>query len=366
MKLIHFGVIACFGLLLLNSPLSAQTKSPFSFEEYEHNFGEVYENGGMVSTKFYFKNTGDQPLFISNVNVSCGCTEPSYSKDTLKPGEKSYITARFDPTGRPGSFDKALTVTFNNNPGFTAHLKIKGMVISVGQPQKGKYAFLYGNTSLSNTTFDFGIIQQDKEYVATIRISNDGYNRVQFLGFQNLPSYFKVSYPDFLNSGDTGVITLKTTKADLKDFWGEFSFRLIMLSNDYLMSQKVLYVKGKTVQDFSHLSKKELANAPVIKAETTSLKFGKLKLGGKVSKTITITNKGKSNLEIRNIHYPCYCFKGEIDKTVIPPGESATLTLTFDSIGQHEGKLIRGVMIYSNDPKNPEFGVYGEVEIYKD
>lgn len=366
MKSAIIRTLSLLSFLLVSQVVSAQVvKSPFSFEEYEHNFGEVFESGGVISTKFYFTNTWDKPIYISQVNVSCGCTEPVYNKDSIKPGEKGFLTARFDPSGRPGHFDKALTVTFNDNPGFTVHLTIKGDVISVTKPVKGKYSILYGNTSMNSTTFDFGEIKQDKEYVAKIKISNDGYNRVQFLGFQDLPKIFQVDYPQYLNSGDTAVMTLKVNKADMTEYWGEFNFRLILLSNDYRMSQKIVYVKGKKTQDFSKLSKKELAVAPIIKAETTSVKFDKIKIGGVASKTIIITNKGKTNLEIRKIHYACYCFKGSIEKEIIAPGETVTLTLTFDSIGQREGKLYRGITIYSNDPKNSELMIYGETEIVK-
>ncbi|MCO6494991.1 MAG: DUF1573 domain-containing protein [Bacteroidetes bacterium] len=357
-----------FFILVFNGYLanSQGVISPFSFDKQSYDFGEVFESGGVVSAKFHYANTGDKPLFISQVNVSCGCTEPVYSKDTLLPGENAVITARFDPTGRPGHFDKSIRVIFNNNPGFNINLRIHGEVISVAKPNKGRYSVLYGNTSMNTITFDFGEIKyENKEYVADIKVSNDGYNRINFIGIQDLPSIFHADYPQFLDPGDSAVISLKVNIADMSEYWGEFNFRLILLSNDYLMSSKVLYVKGRKTQDFSHLSKKERANAPVIKVESTSIKFDKIKLGGTATKTITITNKGKSNLQIRKIHNACFCFKGTTDKEVIAPGETATLTLTFDSIGQKLGKLYRGVTIYSNDPKNSEIIVYGETEIYQ-
>lgn len=348
-------------LTLLSQHVLAQ--SPFIFEKIEHDFGEIYETSGAVSAKFKFKNTGDKPLFISEVNVSCGCTTPEYSKDTLQPGDSSVIIARYDPAGRPGGFDKSIHIVFNNNRGFSTFIKIKGIVLSVVKPEKKKYSILYGSTSFSNTTFEFGEIKENREYTATIKIANDGLNVVKILGVQDLTKEFTLDFPKELKPGDSAILTLKTNKSDLAKLWGEFSYRIIFVTNDQLMGVKVLYIKGKTVQDFSHLSKSELANAPIIKVSSTNVNFGELKQGGLKTQTVTITNKGNSNLEIRNIHSGCYCFRGEVETKVIAPGETITLTLIFDSVGQKVGQMSRGITLYTNDPKNPELLVYGVIDI---
>src|SRR5690606_32961856 len=143
---------------------------------------------------------------------------------------------------------------------------------------------------------------------------------------QDIAKEFTIDYPEEIKPGDSAILTLTTNKADLKNIWGEFSYRVVLLTNDQLMSIKVLYIKGNTVQDFSHLKKSNITNAPIIKVSSTNIDFGEIKKGGFKSQTVTITNKGKSNLEIRNIHAPCFCFRGEIDNVNIAPGESVTLT----------------------------------------
>ncbi len=43
--------------------------------------------GDTIMHVYNFKNTGNMPLVLSNVNASCGCTTPSYSKEPVAPGE---------------------------------------------------------------------------------------------------------------------------------------------------------------------------------------------------------------------------------------------------------------------------------------
>ena len=56
-------------------PVSNMPATSVEFMEESHNFGEVPE-GDKVSHTFKFKNTGSNPLRVSNVKPSCGCTTP--------------------------------------------------------------------------------------------------------------------------------------------------------------------------------------------------------------------------------------------------------------------------------------------------
>jgi hypothetical protein len=63
-----------------------------SFNEKEFEFPEM-EQGESVSHSFYFVNSGDAPLVLTEVKGSCGCTGVEYPKDPILPGEKGKIDA---------------------------------------------------------------------------------------------------------------------------------------------------------------------------------------------------------------------------------------------------------------------------------
>lgn len=69
----------------------------FSFKEKEHDFGIVKQSGGPVSYTFPFQYLGDQPLAVTSVPTSCGCTTAKVSQNNFKKGDSATVTVTFDP-----------------------------------------------------------------------------------------------------------------------------------------------------------------------------------------------------------------------------------------------------------------------------
>lgn len=128
MKKIGFILLA---LVLSTSFVAAQNgkKAPAPvFDKNVHDFGKVNESSGTVSCEFTFKNKGNAPFIIQRVQASCGCTTPDYSKEPILPGKEGKIKVTYSTTGRPGAFDKKVTV-FSNVPDEVYVLTIKGEVL---------------------------------------------------------------------------------------------------------------------------------------------------------------------------------------------------------------------------------------------
>lgn len=103
-----------FALLLSVLAVNAQTEAQAEivFEGNEINFGTIKE-GTLATHTFTFTNTGKAPLVLSNVQPSCGCTTPEWSKEPIMPGQKGTIKAAYNSYGRPGTFQKYITVKSN-------------------------------------------------------------------------------------------------------------------------------------------------------------------------------------------------------------------------------------------------------------
>ena len=95
-----------------------------TFTETIHDFGTI-PYGGDGKWDFEFKNTGKIPLVVANVNTSCGCTVPEWTREAVAKGKTGKITAIYD-TKRIGPFTKTLTVS--SNAGKPVTLTIKGTV----------------------------------------------------------------------------------------------------------------------------------------------------------------------------------------------------------------------------------------------
>ena len=94
-----------------------QAPGPYmTFEEESYDFGDINQ-GDKVEYVFNFENTGDTPLIITNIKVTCGCTATDWSRDPIPPGEKSSITVKFNSTGKLNKQNKVVTIVSNaSNP----------------------------------------------------------------------------------------------------------------------------------------------------------------------------------------------------------------------------------------------------------
>ena len=102
------------------------------YDESSFDFG-VADEGTVVKHVFKFKNTGDEPLVISNAKGSCGCTVPTWPKQPVAPGSYGEISVEFNTKGKPGRQSKQVTVTANTNP-TDSHLEITGEVRGKDMP----------------------------------------------------------------------------------------------------------------------------------------------------------------------------------------------------------------------------------------
>ncbi|MFN4284842.1 MAG: DUF1573 domain-containing protein [Lacibacter sp.] len=69
----------------------------------------------------------------------------------------------------------------------------------------------------------------------------------------------------------------------------------------------------------------------VVKFQSETINFGKLKLGSPVTSTFTFTNIGKEDLLIENVTPGCGCTKSDFTKDVIKPGKTGTISATYNA-----------------------------------
>jgi hypothetical protein len=100
-----------------------------------HDFGTLKE-GPSAEYIFQFKNTGKQPLIITNASASCGCTVPEFPKEPILPGKKGQLKVTYNTSGKAGPFDKTVFIQSNapsNTSGDRYELHIKGTVVPANQ-----------------------------------------------------------------------------------------------------------------------------------------------------------------------------------------------------------------------------------------
>jgi len=107
-------LVFLFALIFIFSISYAQTAGPIiTWDKNAYDFGDIFQ-GEKVERIFKFTNTGTEPLVITNVEVTCGCTTPKgWPRDPVNPGGRGEITVQFDSTHKIGRQNKVSTVVSN-------------------------------------------------------------------------------------------------------------------------------------------------------------------------------------------------------------------------------------------------------------
>lgn len=110
---IFFGAFAL--LAQQNSTTPAANDNPnapdIKFVKLVHDYGTIVKEAD-GNCEFEFQNTGKEPLVLSDVRSSCGCTVPQWTREPILPGKKGTIKVHYD-TKRIGPINKTVTVMSN-------------------------------------------------------------------------------------------------------------------------------------------------------------------------------------------------------------------------------------------------------------
>lgn len=128
--IVLIGMLFMLNNLAFSQLETASGNGPeISFEKTTHQFGQIPYNGN-GTYEFVFKNTGNEPLILSQPKSSCGCTVPEWPKKPILPGETDVIKVTYKNTNRPGSFSKYVTIFSNAKTNKEVKLYIKGTVMN--------------------------------------------------------------------------------------------------------------------------------------------------------------------------------------------------------------------------------------------
>jgi len=125
-KKLAFISLFCFAAFILFAQKNQNhLKDGIIFTALVYDYGNI-EVGSPGKSVFKFTNNMKNPLVISNVKPSCGCTVANWTKTPVLTGKKGVITLHYN-TKIPGTFNKTITVRSNATNG-TVILRIKGNV----------------------------------------------------------------------------------------------------------------------------------------------------------------------------------------------------------------------------------------------
>jgi Protein of unknown function (DUF1573) len=317
-----------------------------------HDFGKFREEAGPQKFNFDVVNTGNSPLVIQNIVASCGCTTPEWTKSPIPPNGKGVITAIYDPANRPGPFEKNLTVYSNAKPEVIV-LVIKGEVTAREKTVEDLYVWPVGGVRFETNHMAFTNVKKTEKKMRILQVINTSKEPVKIEFEGTSPGLKMKSNPETLKPGQKGMIEA-TYDATLNPGWGQVGESARIKLNGVSPENAYIYVSANLVEDFSSLTKDELANPPVFKLESTTVDLGMMEPAQTKDVEFRFTNAGKRDLILRNIRATCGCTAVQQGgNTTIKPGESSVIKASFNS-GGYKGKVTKAIYVYTNDPNNSE------------
>jgi hypothetical protein len=341
-----------FILLLAQTSLCAQQADPLLFKEKTHDFGEINEDGGKAEAEFSFTNNSGRAMKIISVQPSCGCTTPGWTKEAIAPGGTGFVKAIFDPKGRPGFFNKSLTVTTDLEGGPMV-LQIKGQVLE----KNHVVAAVDFPVEKGNLHFKLNAINLDKIFInlpasqKEFPVYNAGPKVIHFNGKIAGPSYIRIETPKELIPNEKGTIKV-TFDAKMRGRYGFVSEDVEIATDDELMPIKSFPVYATIEDFFPVLSADESAKAPVLRMDLMTFDLGKIRQGSIIERDVGLRNVGKKDLIIRGVQPNCSCVTATVESMVIRSGVTANVKISFATAGR-DGTQQKAVTFYTNDPKNP-------------
>ncbi len=338
-----------FSFLLSFSIVIAQEKPVIEFDKTVHDFGEILEADGNVSTEFVIKNTGKVPLVINRVTASCGCTTPEWTKEPIAPGKTGKVKATYSTKGRIGPFSKTISVHSNAEQG-TSVVTIKGNVLKEKVKADKGMPISMGDLKLKTNSIDFDWINNTESKTQSIEIANMG-SMPMILKFDKLPKYLSIATdPVAIQPESKGKLMVTYNGPAVGDYgFNEANVQVIVNSDKKNAPNNILNVKAKVRDDISKVSFPERSVGPHLNLSSTVLNFGQVS-GKETTQLLKVANSGKSNLIIKSIKPTSSAVKVSGKQKEVAPGEIVEFTVSIDPRKMTQENLMAQINLITNDP----------------
>lgn len=142
-----WSMLAACMIASLVSPCQGATGPKIVFADPVYDFGTV-NAGKEYDHRYYFTNSGDQTLLVTNVHSTCGCAVAGEWSKSVEPGESGSVPIKVNSTKILGAIQKSISVFSNDKEHPITELTIRG---KVGNPIEYAPKWAYFNIPVDAT-----------------------------------------------------------------------------------------------------------------------------------------------------------------------------------------------------------------------
>lgn len=303
-----------------------------------------------VTAEFVLKNDGHKPLVINNVLKSCGCTEVDYPKTGIAAGESFVIKAVYDAK-QMGSFTKQVCL-YTNADEEPFILSMRGKVVGSVVDFAGSYDEMLGVIKSDAQEVEFDDVNRGDRPVQRIHIFNPTDELLEPV-VMHLPPYLHAFVsPSKVAPRHSAEISFVLDSKKLRDLGlNQTSVYLGERPGDRIAPEKEIVVSAVLLPGFENMTPTKKALAPKIEMSATDLNLGSFNGKKKLKGEILITNKGKSELDIRSMQMFTMGLQVNLKKSKIQPGETVKMKVTAVAADLKKSRFRHPrILMITNDP----------------
>ncbi len=347
MKKTVIAALAVFGTLTLSAAPQVRWLAT------EHNYGAFDEDEGNVTCTFTYINDGDEPLTVTAARATCGCTTPEFTRHPVEPGDSGTVSVTYNPTGRPGRFDKKVYVDFNTTPERST-LRIKGVVIGSANTLRSRFPLDAAPLRLKGDHVVFGTVKTARAKTQFVDIYNASGDTVTPV-WHNLPPYLSVTPSSpVIAPGEQETYTLYLVSDRAKTVGTLTDSIGLGVAGDPAGKITPITFTAVIEEDFSYLTPSMRRNAPVAQFDTDRIDFDRYTPDTPLTGSLRVTNKGKSPLMIRRAYSLDPGITVTVDNDKIKKGKTGVIRVTVgDDALRNDGIINARVQVITNDPEHP-------------
>lgn len=303
-----------------------------------------------VTAEFVLKNDGHKPLVINNVLKSCGCTEVDYPKTGIAAGESFVIKAVYDAK-QMGTFTKQVCL-YTNADEEPFILSMRGKVVGSVVDYAGSYDEMLGVIKSDAQEVEFDDVNRGDRPVQRIHIFNPTDELLEPV-VMHLPSYLHAFVsPSKVAPRHSAEISFVLDSKKLRDLGlNQTSVYLGERPGDKIAPEKEIVVSAVLLPGFENMTPDRKALAPKLEMSATDLNLGSFNGKKKLKGEILITNKGKSELDIRSMQMFTMGLQVNLKKSKIQPGETVKMKVTAVAADLKKSRVRHPrILMITNDP----------------
>lgn len=344
-RLLFSVAVALTGVFAMNAEVEWLEKS--------YNFGTFKEADGPVTGEVRFVNKGPEATFISRVRPSCGCTGATYTDKMIQPGDTATVSFTYNPTGRPGKFDKTVKVYIGKDNDLTV-VRILGTVIGSESTLESVFPVEAGPLRVETAILAAGEMKRGTPRHLFLNAYNQSGDTIMPKWKGISPALTVDLKPLAIPPGDIATFSfyLETEKEALNGPV-EYPVEIVADSNNPEAGQLKVNVSAIIVPDTRKMSVEEIDNGPRAYLIPEFVDFGEVEGGKLLDFQFVILNDGKSTMTVDRV----YSRNELVSITHVPKkikaGKKGIVKGKLNPTGLAQGAFRINVEVMTNDALHP-------------